>query len=59
MPMSDAQKKAQEKYDQRATVQVKMKLNKGTDSDILVKLDSVPNKQGYIKALIRSDIGRS
>ena len=51
-----AQKKAQEKYDQRATVQVKMKLNRSTDADILAKLDSVSNKQGYIKSLIRADM---
>ena len=51
-----AQKRAQEKYDAKATVQVKMKLNVSSDADILQKLDSVPNKQGYIKELIRKDI---
>ena len=30
--------------------------NLNTDQDILKKLDSVPNKQGYIKELIRKDI---
>lgn len=55
---SEAQKKASRKYDEAKTVQFKMKLNKGTDADILEKLDSVPNKQGYIKGLIRSDIGK-
>jgi len=34
-----------------------MKLNIRTDADILKKLDSVMNKQGYVKALIRKDIG--
>lgn len=29
-----------------------------TDSDIIQKLDSVENKQGYIKQLIRDDIKR-
>ena len=53
---SDAQKKAVRKYDEAKTVQFKMKLNKGTDSDILEKLASVENKQGYIKQLIRADI---
>lgn len=48
---------AQERYDKNNTVQIKMKLNKKTDKDILEKLNSVPNKQGYIKELIRKDIG--
>ncbi len=43
-------------YDQTHTRQVKMKLNLRTDADILAKLNSVPNKQGYIKELIRKDI---
>ena len=53
----EAQKRATAKYDAANTVQFKMKLNKNTDSDILKKLDSVENKQGYIKGLIRDDIG--
>ena len=36
-------------------VQVKMKLNKKTDDDILSLLQQV-NKQGYIKQLIREDV---
>ena len=27
-----------------------------TEADIIAKLESVPNKSGYIKALIRADI---
>lgn len=56
---SDAQKAAIRKYDDRMTVQVKMKLNKGTDADILAKLDAVDNVQGYIKDLIRKDIANN
>ena len=44
------------RYDALNTRQIKMKLNLKTDADILKKLDSVPNKQGYIKMLIRKDI---
>ena len=36
-----------------------LKLNRRTDWDVLEKLDSVPNKQGYIKGLIRADLERS
>lgn len=53
---SESQKRATEKYDKANTKQIMMKLNKGTDADILEKLASVPNIQGYIKALIRADI---
>lgn len=50
--------KAQERYDKKNTVQIKMKLNKNTDKDILEKLGSVTNKQGYIKELIRKDLSK-
>jgi hypothetical protein len=43
------------KYDEKATKRVFIKLNIKTDADILEKLDHVPNKQGYIKELIRKD----
>ena len=55
---SDAQKRATEKYDKANTKQIMMKLNKRTDADILEKLASVPNVQGYIKELIRADMAR-
>lgn len=53
---SDAQKRAVQKYDAANTVQLHFKLNRGTDKDILERLDQVENKQGYIKDLIREDI---
>lgn len=56
MAETEAQKRAREKYEKTNTVQLKMKLNRNTDADILAKLESVDNKQGYIKELIRDDI---
>lgn len=53
---TEAQIKAQKKYDAENTLQVHLKLNRRTDKDVLEKLDSVPNKQGYIKRLIRADL---
>lgn len=47
------------KYDRENTVQIKLKLNKKTDADILQKLEESGNKQGYLKALVRQDIERS
>ena len=34
-----------------------LKLSKENDADIIERLNSVPNMQGYIKDLIRKDIG--
>lgn len=56
MTTTEAQKRAQAKYDKANTKQVIMKLNKITDADILEMLDQTPNVQGYIKQLIRDDI---
>lgn len=44
------------RYDAEHTRQIVLKLNRRTDADILRKLDDVPNKQGYIKQLVRADI---
>ena len=46
----------QARYDAAHTTQVMLKLNLRTDSDILERLQSVPNRQGYIKRLIRQDM---
>lgn len=56
MANSEARLRANKKYDDANTRQIKIKLNLKTDADVLHALDSVPNKQGYIKALIRADI---
>lgn len=56
MTVSEAQKRAQAKYDKANTKQVMLKLNKTTDADILEMLEHTPNVQGYIKQLIRDDI---
>lgn len=53
---TEAQIKAQAKYDAENTRQVHLKLNRRTDGDVLEKLDNVPSKQGYIKELIRADL---
>ena len=48
-----------EAWDKENTKQVKFKLNLRTDADILEKLASVDNVQGYFKSLIRADIESS
>ena len=55
---TEARLRANDKYDKKATKKILLKLNKTTDADILARLEEVPNKQGYIKALIRDDIAK-
>ncbi|WP_407386367.1 hypothetical protein [Ruminococcus sp.] len=50
--------KDQQKYAAKHTKQIALVLNTTTDADILRRLDDVPNKQGYIKELIRADIAK-
>lgn len=54
--MSEAHNRATAKYNAEKTILVPIRLNKKTDADIISKLQSVDNKAGYIKALIRKDI---
>ena len=56
--VTEAQKRASAKYDAENTVQLKVKLNRTTDKDIIEFLESQPNKQGFIKKLIRESMGR-
>lgn len=49
----------QTKYDNAHCRTYGLKLNHGTDADIIEKLASVPSMQGYIKQLIRDDIART
>lgn len=55
---TESQKRAVAKYDAKNTRKIVLKLNTGTDADILKRLDTVDNRQGYIKRLIREDIGK-
>lgn len=48
----------QKRYDEKATRRYGLKLNLITDADIIEKLDTVESIQGYIKELIRKDIGK-
>jgi len=47
------------KYDAKATRRYGLKLNLKTDKEVIEKLDTVDSMQGYIKQLIREDIGMS
>lgn len=46
-------------YDRENTRRINLKLNLKTDADIIQKLESVENIQGYLKQLIREDIEKA
>ena len=49
----------QERYEKKNVVRITFKVRKTTEPDILEKLESVENKSGYIKSLIRADIEKN
>ena len=56
--LTDAKRKAIQKYDAANTKQVHLKLNLKTDADILEHLEKQESVQGYIKHLIREDMNK-
>lgn len=52
----DDKYKAQKKYQLEKQKQYQFRFTRSTDADIIEKLDSVPNRLGYIRELIRKDL---
>lgn len=59
MAASKAQLQAQARYNKAHTKGVYFKFNTTTDADIISFLDTVTNKQGFIKNLIRDYITKA
>lgn len=57
--MSDRKLTPQDRYAAKYKKQFKIDCITTTEQDIIEKLESVPNKAGYIKQLIRADIATS
>ena len=55
--LTDAKREAIKRYDAANTRQIHLKLNCNTDADILEHLEKQDSIQGYIKRLIREDMG--
>lgn len=55
----ESRKKAGAKWDKENSRSITLKCYYKKDMDILEKLDTVDNRQSYIKGLIRQDIQRS
>lgn len=43
-------------YVKNNVVQIMVKVNRNTEADLVEFLDTIENKQGYIKSLIRADM---
>lgn len=56
--MSDKNYEPQKRYADKYKKQYKLDCFTSTEMDIISKLDSVPNRAGYIKSLIRADIAK-
>ena len=54
--MTGKKETPQDRYNKKSTISCNIRLMKNTEQDLIDKLESVPNKAGYIKALIRLDI---
>ena len=54
--VSEAQKRANQRYKERTRVQFNMDLNRETESDIIDWLESQDSKRGAVKELIRKAI---
>ena len=57
--LTEAKRKAIQKYDSVNTKQYHLKLNLKTDAAIIEQLSQVDNVQGYIKALILADMKKN
>jgi hypothetical protein len=46
----------QQKYKAKTIKQYPLQINRITENDIYLKMESEKNKQGYLKSLVRKDI---
>ena len=53
---ADPQFRKQARYDKKNTKSFSLKLNKGTDADIIEKFEECDNVSQYLKQLVRQDI---
>lgn len=58
MPLSEAQKKAKEKYTKEKVFRMLLEFYPG-DKEIIEYLQALDNRQGYIKQLIRDDMKKT
>jgi len=59
MTYKNAQSKAATEYNKRSTVSFTVRLNAKTDSDIITALESITNKNAFVKFLIREKLNET
>ena len=53
---TEARKRAREKYNKANYKAYTFRFHKTNEADVIERLESQPNKQGYLKELIRKDL---
>ena len=56
--MGTKRTECQNRYDKEHCVQFKMKYNRTTDAEIIEFLQALPNKQGFLRELLKKEIKR-
>lgn len=59
MMKTEARKRQNTEWKKANAVRVSIRLYKNTDADLLAFLDTVDNKQGLIKRLLREEMNRA
>lgn len=59
MKIRESDYRASQKYQREKCRKITVQMNKRIDADVLDWLDSLPNKAGYIKELIRADMEKN
>lgn len=57
MPLTEAQRKAKAKYKSQSVKKILLEFYR-SDIELYEKIQEQPNKQGYIKELIRKDLNK-
>ena len=57
--MAERRETPQERWQKKNAKRYTFAVMKNTEADIIQRLDTVPNRAGYIKRLIRQDIEQS
>lgn len=59
MPEENKKKTPQQRYAEKNVKQYKFICVKTTEQEIIAKMESVDNKSGYVKSLIKKDIAET
>ena len=58
MAVTEALKRATKAYIQKNIVTINLRLNRSTDAELIAFPERQPNKNGYLKELIKKDMAK-